>query len=287
MTVNFNEVSYVYQRGTPFEHLALKDVVTSFEQGKYYAIIGQTGSGKSTLIQHFNGLLKPSKGALQVDDVTITHKTKDKQLKQLRKRVGVVFQFPEAQLFEDSVEREIMFGPKNFGMPLDEVKDRAFHLLLDFGFNRDILQQSPFQMSGGQMRKIAITSILAMDPDVVILDEPTAGLDPKSRKQIMELIKKLQTEQNKTIILVTHEMNDVAKYVDEVKIMKRGKLIESCSPRKLFSDTNYVNQLHLDVPDIVKLQRDIEDKYQYDFSEIALTEAEFIAMYKEWRQDER
>ncbi|MGO3048441.1 energy-coupling factor transporter ATPase [Staphylococcus casei] len=287
MTVNFNEVSYVYQRGTPFEHLALKDVVTSFEQGKYYAIIGQTGSGKSTLIQHFNGLLKPSKGALQVDDVTITHKTKDKQLKQLRKRVGVVFQFPEAQLFEDSVEREIMFGPKNFGMPLDEVKDRAFHLLLDFGFNRDILQQSPFQMSGGQMRKIAITSILAMDPDVVILDEPTAGLDPKSRKQIMELIKKLQIEQNKTIILVTHEMNDVAKYVDEVKIMKRGKLIESCSPRKLFSDTNYVNQLHLDVPDIVKLQRDIEDKYQYDFSEIALTEAEFIAMYKEWRQDER
>ncbi|RIN35361.1 energy-coupling factor transporter ATPase [Staphylococcus succinus] len=287
MTVNFNKVSYVYQRGTPFEHLALRDVVTSFEQGKYYAIIGQTGSGKSTLIQHFNGLLKPSKGALQVDDVTITHKTKDKQLKQLRKRVGVVFQFPESQLFEDSVEREIMFGPKNFDMPLDEVKDRAFHLLLDFGFNRDILQQSPFQMSGGQMRKIAITSILAMDPDVVILDEPTAGLDPKSRKQIMELIKKLQIEQNKTIILVTHEMNDVAKYVDEVKIMKRGKLIESCSPRKLFSDTIYVNQLHLDVPDIVKLQRDIEDKYQYDFSKIALTEAEFIAMYKEWRQDER
>lgn len=287
MTVNFNKVSYVYQRGTPFEHLALRDVVTSFEQGKYYAIIGQTGSGKSTLIQHFNGLLKPSKGALQVDDVTITHKTKDKQLKQLRKRVGVVFQFPESQLFEDSVEREIMFGPKNFDMPLDEVKDRAFHLLLDFGFNRDILQQSPFQMSGGQMRKIAITSILAMDPDVVILDEPTAGLDPKSRKQIMELIKKLQIEQNKTIILVTHEMNDVAKYVDEVKIMKRGTLIESCSPRKLFSDTNYVNQLHLDVPDIVKLQRDIEDKYQYDFSKIALTEAEFIAMYKEWRQDER
>ncbi|MBU0438122.1 energy-coupling factor transporter ATPase [Staphylococcus succinus] len=287
MTVNFNKVSYVYQSGTPFEHLALRDVVTSFEQGKYYAIIGQTGSGKSTLIQHFNGLLKPSKGALQVDDVTITHKTKDKQLKQLRKRVGVVFQFPESQLFEDSVEREIMFGPKNFDMPLDEVKDRAFHLLLDFGFNRDILQQSPFQMSGGQMRKIAITSILAMDPDVVILDEPTAGLDPKSRKQIMELIKKLQIEQNKTIILVTHEMNDVAKYVDEIKIMKRGKLIESCSPRKLFSDTNYVNQLHLDVPDIVKLQRDIEDKYQYDFSKIALTEAEFIAMYKEWRQDER
>ncbi|MGO2078957.1 MAG: energy-coupling factor transporter ATPase [Staphylococcus equorum] len=287
MTVHFNQVSYVYQNGTPFEYLALENIVTSFEQGKYYAVIGQTGSGKSTLIQHFNGLLKPTNGALEVDDITITHKTKDKFLKQVRKRVGVVFQFPESQLFEDSVEREILFGPQNFNMPLNEVKERAFRLLLEFGFNRDILQQSPFQMSGGQMRKIAITSILAMDPDIVILDEPTAGLDPKSRKQIMELIKKLQVEQQKTIILVTHEMNDVAKYVDEVKIMSNGKLIDSCTPRKLFSDTNYVNQMHLDVPNIVKLQRDIEDKHQYYFNKIALTEAEFIEMYKEWQQHER
>ncbi|ERH36201.1 cobalt ABC transporter ATP-binding protein [Staphylococcus equorum UMC-CNS-924] len=287
MTVHFNQVSYVYQNGTPFEYLALEDIVTSFEQGKYYAVIGQTGSGKSTLIQHFNGLLKPTSGALEVDDITITHKTKDKFLKQVRKRLGVVFQFPESQLFEDSVEREILFGPQNFNMPLNEVKERAFRLLLEFGFNRDILQQSPFQMSGGQMRKIAITSILAMDPDIVILDEPTAGLDPKSRKQIMELIKKLQVEQQKTIIIVTHEMNDVAKYVDEVKIMSNGKLIDSCTPRKLFSDTNYVNQMHLDVPNIVKLQRDIEDKHQYYFNKIALTEAEFIEMYKEWQQHER
>ena len=287
MTVHFNQVSYVYQNGTPFEYLALEDIVTSFEQGKYYAVIGQTGSGKSTLIQHFNGLLKPTSGALEVDDITITHKTKDKFLKQVRKRLGVVFQFPESQLFEDSVEREILFGPQNFNMPLNEVKERAFRLLLEFGFNRDILQQSPFQMSGGQMRKIAITSILAMDPDIVILDEPTAGLDPKSRKQIMELIKKLQVEQQKTIILVTHEMNDVAKYVDEVKIMSNGKLIDSCTPRKLFSDTNYVNQMHLDVPNIVKLQRDIEDKHQYYFNKIAFTEAEFIEMYKEWQQHER
>ncbi|MDW4477945.1 energy-coupling factor transporter ATPase [Staphylococcus saprophyticus] len=287
MTVKFSEVSYVYQKGTPFEHVALRDIETTFQQGKYYAVIGQTGSGKSTLIQHFNGLLKPSTGKLQIDDITITHKTKDKVLKQIRKRIGVVFQFPESQLFEDSVEREILFGPKNFNMPIDEVKARAYKLLIDFGFSRDILQQSPFQMSGGQMRKIAITSILAMDPDIVILDEPTAGLDPKSRDQIMKMIKKLQVEQNKTIILVTHEMNDVAKYVDEIKIMKQGQLVEECSPRKLFSDTNYVNQLHLDVPDVVKLQRDIEDKYQYYFNKIALTEDEFIDMYKEWQEDER
>ncbi|MDW4320039.1 energy-coupling factor transporter ATPase [Staphylococcus saprophyticus] len=287
MTVKFSQVSYVYQKGTPFEHVALRDIETTFQQGKYYAVIGQTGSGKSTLIQHFNGLLKPSTGKLQIDDITITHKTKDKVLKQIRKRIGVVFQFPESQLFEDSVEREILFGPKNFNMPIDEVKARAYKLLIDFGFSRDILQQSPFQMSGGQMRKIAITSILAMDPNIVILDEPTAGLDPKSRDQIMKMIKKLQVEQNKTIILVTHEMNDVAKYVDEIKIMKQGQLVEECSPRKLFSDTNYVNQLHLDVPDVVKLQRDIEDKYQYYFNKIALTEDEFIDMYKEWQEDER
>ena len=287
MTVKFSQVSYVYQKGTPFEHVALRDIETTFQQGKYYAVIGQTGSGKSTLIQHFNGLLKPSTGKLQIDDITITHKTKDKVLKQIRKRIGVVFQFPESQLFEDSVEREILFGPKNFNMSIDEVKARAYKLLIDFGFSRDILQQSPFQMSGGQMRKIAITSILAMDPDIVILDEPTAGLDPKSRDQIMKMIKKLQVEQNKTIILVTHEMNDVAKYVDEIKIMKQGQLVEECSPRKLFSDTNYVNQLHLDVPDVVKLQRDIEDKYQYYFNKIALTEDEFIDMYKEWQEDER
>ncbi|WP_436854796.1 energy-coupling factor transporter ATPase [Staphylococcus caeli] len=287
MTVKFSQVSYTYQKGTPFEHLAIQNIITSFEQGKYYAIIGQTGSGKSTLIQHLNGLLKPSEGHLKIDDITITHKTKDKVLKEVRKRIGMVFQFPESQLFEDSVEREILFGPKNFGMPIDEVKERAFQLLMDFGFNRDIFQQSPFQMSGGQMRKIAITSILAMNPDIVILDEPTAGLDPKSRKQIMEMIKKLQVEQNKTIILVTHEMNDVATYVDEIKIMNQGQLVETCDPRTLFSDTQYVSHLHLDVPDIVKLQRDIEHKHQYEFDKVALTEAEFIEMYKEWQKDER
>ncbi|GEQ05641.1 energy-coupling factor transporter ATPase [Staphylococcus gallinarum] len=287
MTVNFNKVSYVYQKGTPFEHLVLKDIITEFEQGKYYAVIGRTGSGKSTLIQHFNGLLKPTQGSLTVNDIQITPKTKDKYLMPVRKRVGVVFQFPESQLFEDTVEREILFGPNNFNMPLSEVKERAFRLLLDFGFSRDVLEQSPFQMSGGQMRKIALTSILAMNPDIVILDEPTAGLDPKSQKQIMQLIKNLQIRHKKTIVLVTHEMNDVARYADEVKIMRDGKIIESCSPRALFSNSNYVEQLNLDVPDIVKLQRDIESKYQMKFNHVALTEDEFVAMYKEWTKNER
>ena len=182
-------------------------------RGKYYAIVGQTGSGKSTLIQHFNGLLKPTNGNIEHDELTIHSKTKDKFIRPIRQKVGLVFQFPESQLFEDNIEREIEFGPKNFGMNVEEVKERAFDLLLELGFPRNVMSLSPFQMSGGQMRKIAIVSILAMNPDVIVLDEPTAGLDPKSRQQVMELFKEIQLKQNKTIILVSHDMNEVAKYL--------------------------------------------------------------------------
>lgn len=287
MTVKFNHVSYTYQVGTPFEHQALADVVTQFENGRYYALIGQTGSGKSTLIQHFNGLRKPTEGALQIDDLTITKKSKDKHLKSIRKRIGMVFQFPESQLFEETVEKEILFGPKNFGMPVEQVKDRAKSLLEEFGFDKDIMQQSPFQMSGGQMRKIALTSILAMDPDIIILDEPTAGLDPQSRIQVMTMIKELQLEHQKTIILVTHEMNDVARYVDEVKVMANGNVIDSCSPHKLFRDVSFVQQYNLELPDVVQLQHDVEQKNKISFNDLALTETEFVELYKEWQRHER
>lgn len=287
MIISFNQVDYVYQQGTPYEYQALNEVVTSFEAGKYYAIIGQTGSGKSTLIQHMNGLLKPTNGTMQVLDVTVTAKTKDKAMRDLRKRIGMVFQFPEAQLFEDSVEQEILFGPKNFQMDLDRVKQRALDMLLQFGFSRDVMQQSPYQMSGGQMRKIALTSILAMDPDVIILDEPTAGLDPQSKQQVMSFIKHLQQGEGKTIILITHEMNDVAAYADEVKVMKAGKVVNGLSPAELFSDDRYLNELHLAQPDIVQLQRDVEAKYGMRLPKLALTEESFVEMYKEWRQHER
>lgn len=287
MTVNFNHVNFIYQQGTPYEYQALNNIVTEFQDDKYYAIIGQTGSGKSTLIQHFNGLLKPTSGKMQFNEVTIQRKTKDKHLRTIRKNVGMVFQFPESQLFEDTIEREITFGPKNFGMDVEKVKHKAFQLLLDFGFTREVMSQSPFQMSGGQMRKIALTAILAMDPDIIILDEPTAGLDPQSRKQIMEKIKHLQQQEQKTIILVSHEMNDVARYVEEVKIMRQGHIVHTCTPEELFADKAYVEQLHLAVPDIVQLQRDIEQKHNIHFDKLALTEQSFVKMYKEWQNNER
>ncbi|OHR58228.1 energy-coupling factor transporter ATPase [Staphylococcus sp. HMSC061G12] len=286
MSIKFNDVTYVYQKGTPFEYEALHQINTEFEPGHYYAIIGQTGSGKSTLIQHFNGLLKPSYGTVALDDLVLKAKTKDKAIRPMRQRVGLVFQFPESQLFEDSVEREILFGPKNFNMNLDKVKDYAYRLLMKLGFDRDVMNKSPFQMSGGQMRKIAIVSILAMDPDIIVLDEPTAGLDPHSRKQVMDLLKQLQHE-GKTIVLVTHDMNDVAQYADRIKVLQQGTLVYEGTPRALLSDSERIKDYSLDLPDIVQLQRDFEHKHQTKLSDTALTDEEFIELYREWQRNEK
>lgn len=286
MSIKFNDVTYVYQKGTPFEYEALHQINTEFEPGHYYAIIGQTGSGKSTLIQHFNGLLKPSYGTVALDDLVLKAKTKDKAIRPMRQRVGLVFQFPESQLFEDSVEREILFGPKNFNMNLEKVKDYAYRLLMKLGFDRDVMSKSPFQMSGGQMRKIAIVSILAMDPDIIVLDEPTAGLDPHSRKQVMDLLKLLQQE-GKTIVLVTHDMNDVAQYADRIKVLQQGTLVYEGTPRELFSNPQRINDYSLDLPDIVQLQRDFEHKHQTKLSDTALTDEEFIELYREWQRNEK
>ncbi|UDI77747.1 energy-coupling factor transporter ATPase [Staphylococcus taiwanensis] len=286
MTITFKDVSYTYQRGTPYEYQALKHINLTLEQGKYYAIVGQTGSGKSTLIQHLNGLLKPTKGHIAFDNLMITAKTKDKYIRNIRKKVGLVFQFPESQLFEDNVEREIEFGPKNFGMDIEEVKEKAFDLLIELGFPRDIMSLSPFQMSGGQMRKIAIVSILAMDPDIIILDEPTAGLDPKSRQQIMTLFKKIQEEQHKTIILVSHDMNDIAKYAEDIIVMKEGTIVEQIAPRQLFKQIDKLKDWHIVLPDIVQLQHDFEAKHHTKLNDIALSEEEFVEMYQEWQSHE-
>ncbi|MCS4485969.1 energy-coupling factor transporter ATPase [Staphylococcus americanisciuri] len=283
--IKFEDVSFTYQQHTPYEYKALNLITTQFEQGKYYAIIGKTGSGKSTLIQHFNGLLKPSRGELQVLDVQITRKTKDKVLQKIRKRIGMVFQFPESQLFEQTVEHEILFGPKNYGLDLNKARQRAVMLLEQLGFDAEkVMQQSPFLLSGGQMRKVALVAILAMEPDVLVLDEPTAGLDPKSKRQVMQLFKEIQDKEKKTVILVTHDMNDVALYADEVKVMKQGRVISSQTPEELFSDKEYVQLLHLDLPDIVQLQRDVEARLDMRFERLAMTEVEFVKMYEVWRQ---
>lgn len=280
-----NKVSYTYQLGTPYEYTAIKNISLEFEKGHYYTIVGQTGSGKSTLIQHINGLLKPTNGDINFNGIYINHKSKDKVLRPIRQNVGMVFQFPESQLFEDTVEKEIEFGPKNFNMNIQQVKEKAFDMLLDLGFSRNVMSLSPFQMSGGQMRKIALVSILAMDPDIIVVDEPTAGLDPKSRHQVMSLLKKLQNEQNKTIILVTHDMNDVAKYADEVIVMQKGEIKVKTSPRKLFSEPDNLKKWNITMPDVVRLQQDFETKYQTKLSSTALTEEEFVDLYREWQNE--
>lgn len=285
MTIQLNHVSYTYQKGTPYEYRALEDVTLTFEEGKYYAIVGQTGSGKSTLIQHLNALLKPSKGSIEFDEIKITHKTKDKYLRPIRKKVGMVFQFPESQLFEDNVEKEIEFGPKNFNLNTKKVKKRAYQLLLDLGFSREIMSLSPFQMSGGQMRKIAIVSILAMDPEFIILDEPTAGLDPQSKSQIMTLIKRIQKEENKTIILISHDMNDVARYADEVIVLNQGHVVEQTKPSQLFKNLNQLKAWHITLPNVVKFQYDFERKYNISLPRLALCEEEFVDLYREWQNE--
>lgn len=280
-----NNVSYIYQPKTPYEFKAINNISLTFEQGHYYAIVGQTGSGKSTLIQHINALLKPTNGSIEFNEKRIDRKMKDKFLRPIRKHVGMVFQFPESQLFEDTVEKEIEFGPKNFNMNVQKVKDTAFDMLLELGFSRNVMSLSPFQMSGGQMRKLALVSILAMDPDIIVVDEPTAGLDPKSRLQVMTLLKKLQTEQHKTIILVTHDMNDVAKYAEEIIVMQKGEVKAIENPRTLFSRPETLNQWHITMPDVVCLQHDFETKYNTKLPTTALTEEEFVELYKEWQNE--
>ena len=285
MSLNMNNVSYIYQPKTPYEFKAINNISLTFEQGHYYAIVGQTGSGKSTLIQHINALLKPTNGSIEFNEKRIDRKTKDKFLRPIRKQVGMVFQFPESQLFEDTVEKEIEFGPKNLNMNVQKVKDTAFDMLLELGFSRNVMSLSPFQMSGGQMRKLALVSILAMDPDIIVVDEPTAGLDPKSRLQVMTLLKKLQTEQQKTIILVTHDMNDVAKYAEEIIVMQKGEVKAIENPRTLFSRPETLKQWHITMPDVVCLQHDFETKYNTKLPTTALTEEEFVELYKEWQNE--
>lgn len=281
--IEFNEVSFTYQKHTPYAYQALTLVTTTFEQGQYYAVIGKTGSGKSTLIQHLNGLLKPSRGTLQVFDMHVSRKTKDRELKAIRRRIGMVFQFPEAQLFEETVEKEILFGPNNFELDTSNALDKAKQYLVMMGIEPDaLLQKSPFLLSGGQMRKVAITSILACDPDILILDEPTAGLDPISKQQVMTLIQHLNLQEGKTIILVSHEMNDVARYANEVKVMRKGHIVGAYTPEDFFQQEALVKSLHLDLPDTLRLQRDLEQRSGIPFDGIALTEESFIELYERW-----
>lgn len=247
-TINFKEVTHTYQADTPFAQNALNQVSLTVASGSFTAIIGHTGSGKSTLVQHINALLKPTTGEIEVSGQTITPATTNKNLKQLRKHVGMVFQFPEKQLFEETVIKDIMFGPKNYGASDEEARSDAQQAMALVGLDEDLQDKSPFDLSGGQMRRVAIAGVLAMKPEILILDEPTAGLDPRGHKEIMDLAEDLHEHQGMTIILVTHQMDDVVDYASDVIVMDQGKIVKHGRPQEIFADPQWVYQMHLDLP---------------------------------------
>ena len=260
MDIRFKQVGFAYQAGTPFEMRALHDVTFSVKDGSYVAIIGHTGSGKSTILQHLNALLKPTEGLVELGDKTIDSTTGNKDLKPLRKKVGIVFQFPEAQLFEETVEKDIAFGPKNFGVSEEEALKIAAEVVKTVGLPEDVLKKSPFDLSGGQMRRVAIAGVLAMKPEVLVLDEPTAGLDPKGRFEMMEMFYKLHKEQNVTIVLVSHQMNDVSDYANHVVVIEAGSVVKEGAPKEVFEDASWLLEKQLGVPTTLAFVEKLKSK---------------------------
>ena len=244
-------LTHTYSAGTPFEHKALSDVSFSVERGEFVGIIGHTGSGKSTLMQHLNGLLKPTSGSVLLDGVDI-HSDK-KITRQARFRVGLVFQYPEYQLFEETVYRDIAFGPKNMGLKEEEIDRRVREAAKLVGLTDAQLEVSPFDLSGGQKRRVAIAGVIAMEPEVLILDEPTAGLDPASRQGILENIETYRRTKNATIMMVSHSMNDVARLTERLLVLCGSKLAMDGPPEEVFTRAEELLQMGLDIPDITRV----------------------------------
>lgn len=256
MGITLEGVNYTYQAGTPFEGRALFDINLTIKEGSYTAFIGHTGSGKSTIMQLLNGLNVPTEGAVIVDDIKITANSKNKEIKSVRKKVGLVFQFPESQLFEETVLKDVAFGPQNFGVSIEEAERLAREKLAMVGIHEEFFEKNPFELSGGQMRRVAIAGILAMEPEVLVLDEPTAGLDPKGRRELMTLFKELH-QNGMTIVLVTHLMDDVANYADYVNVLEGGKLVCSGYPKEVFQDVAFFESKQLGVPKITKFAQQL------------------------------
>ena len=267
MQINLNNIDYTYNKGTVFEKRVLKNVTLKLKERAYNVIVGKTGSGKSTLIEHMNGLLVPNSGEVIVDETIITFpknkkekKELAKKLREIRKDVAVLFQFSEQQLFETTVLKDIMFAPLNYGVNEEEARKNAIDLVKLVGLSEDYLEKSPFELSGGEMRKVALCGVLALNPKVLILDEPTVGLDYKSREDIMNLIKELQQKRSMTIVLVTHNMDYVLKYADKIFVLNKGELDFSGTAEDLFSNKQILEKNALDLPEVLKFYEELKSK---------------------------
>ena len=269
MSIKIENLTHVYMPKTPFEKKALDNVNLTIEDGEFLALIGHTGSGKSTLIQHLNGLLEPSSGRILVDEVDIT--SKEVKLTDIRKKIGLVFQYPEYQLFEETIEKDVAFGPNNLGLSAEEVSNRVKKSMemvgLDYETYKDV---SPFDLSGGQKRRVAIAGVIAMEPKVLILDEPTAGLDPKGRDDILEQIKILHEKYKMTIVLVSHSMEDVGKLAERIVVMNGGKIELLGKPSEIFKEVETLERIGLAVPQVTYLMRALREN-GFDVSDEVFT----------------
>ena len=257
MSIKAEHVNYIYGEGTAFEQYALRDLSFEIEDGQFIGLIGHTGSGKSTLIQHLNGLLRATSGTIYYNGENIYQNGYD--MKALRSKVGLVFQYPEHQLFEVDVFSDVCFGPKNQKLPKDEIEARAREALRQVGLDEKFWDQSPFELSGGQKRRVAIAGVLAMQPEVLILDEPTAGLDPKGRDEILDEIETLHREKKMTIILVSHSMEDIAQYADRIMVMNQGEKIFDAPPREVFKHYRELEKIGLAAPQITYIVHHLKE----------------------------
>jgi energy-coupling factor transport system ATP-binding protein len=284
MAIKFEQVNFEYPSfdGTNFS--ALKDINLDIaEKGEFITLIGETGSGKSTLVQHMNALIRPTTGSVTIYGIKIEKDTKKKgkvKLNPLRQRVGLVFQFPEYQLFEETVLKDIIFGPKNFGVKESVAIERAKQVIKHVGLDEEYLKRSPFNLSGGEKKRVSIAGILAMEPDILVLDEPTSGLDPKGRDDLLKLFMGIHNDLNKTVIIITHDMNTVYKYASRVLVMNEGYLVYDGLPQELFSKEN-IKSWNLDIPDIITITRQLEDKLGVNFNSQPHTIQDLFELVKE------
>lgn len=299
MPIVFKHLNYVYSPSLPLETTALKDINLEIKDHSFMALVGHTGSGKSTLVQQINALLIPSSGEVNVNGFIVANKKdkkallkklkkesieeykKNKDYKTLRKNVGLVFQFPEYQLFEETVIKDVMFGPKNFGCSEEEAMKLAKEALTLVGIDESLYQRSPFELSGGQKRRVAIAGIITLKPDILILDEPTAGLDPTGSKEMMDLFLKLY-DQGSTLIMVSHDMDNVIKYATDVTVLSKGEIIKECKPQELFLDDSLVSSLSIEEPKCIKFAKRLnQNGYHIDLGKVVDEKSLALEIVKE------